>query len=558
MPSLVWRTPRTANWLQLAVLAPRVLRTYAAPAAAALITSNAFADEHLSIYGHDEPETPPGSSAFWWKLGLSGALVLLGGVFAGLTLGLMGLDLVNLQVLSTSGDEQERKDAAKVMRLLERGRHWVLVVLLLSNVVVNESLPIFLDSILGGGLGAVILSTTLIVIFGEIIPQSICARYGLRIGAVAAPFVLALMYIEFPIAYPIAKLLDRLLGEEQGVTYKKAELKTFVGLHRQFGEETLNDDEVTIISSVLELGDKSVAQIMTPLEDIYSLPVDTKLSQTVVDQILASGHSRIPIHAAGNPTDFVGMLIVKKLISYDPEDEQQIGDFALSVLPETGPDSTCLDVLNYFQQGRSHILLVSRTPGEPGGALGVVSLEDVIEEMIGEEIVDETDLYIDIHAKTKVVRAPARRSAKEGKLGPLIAGVIERRRQARRQNTIDGGSILPAPADPSNGNGASSTTASSGAGTVTNTATGAAPAAGVAGRDTPVMPPLQHHMTSGFDKVRVRGGGIPERRILSGVNTPIPNGSRPASRNTSRVRAAAESERTPLLRNGGKPDSSDP
>jgi metal transporter CNNM len=69
---------------------------------------------------------------------LAAILVLLGGVFAGLTLGLMGLDMVNLQVLSTSGEEQERKDAVKVMRLLERGRHWVLVVLLLSNVVVNE------------------------------------------------------------------------------------------------------------------------------------------------------------------------------------------------------------------------------------------------------------------------------------------------------------------------------------------------------------------------------------------------------------------------------------
>jgi len=62
---------------------------------------------------------------------------------------------------------------------------------------------------------------------------AVCARYGLRIGAVAAPFVLGLMYLEFPIAYPIAKLLDRLLGEEQGVTYKKAELKTFVGLHKR-------------------------------------------------------------------------------------------------------------------------------------------------------------------------------------------------------------------------------------------------------------------------------------------------------------------------------------
>ncbi|GAA5825804.1 hypothetical protein JCM3770_002110 [Rhodotorula araucariae] len=386
MPGSSWRPPRSASLLQLAVVAPRMLRTYAAPAAAVLMSAGGARELGAGLPGQEPPDTPPGSREFWWKLGLSVVLVLLGGIFAGLTLGLMGLDLVNLQVLATSGEAKERRDAAKVIKLLDRGRHWVLVVLLLSNVVVNESLPIFLDSILGGGVGAVALSTTAIFIFGEIIPQSVCARYGLRIGAVAAPFVLGLMYLEFPIAYPIAKLLDRLLGQEQGVTYKKAELKTFVGLHRQFGEETLNDDEVTIISSVLELGDKSVADIMTPLEDIYSLPSDAKLDHTAVDQILVSGHSRIPVHVPGSPTDFIGMLIVKKLISYDPEDEKLIGDFALSVLPETGPDSTCLDVLNYFQQGRSHILLVSKTPGEPGGAMGVVSLEDVIEEMIGEEV----------------------------------------------------------------------------------------------------------------------------------------------------------------------------
>lgn len=96
--------------------------------------------------------------------------------------------MVNLEVLENSGEPQEQKDAAKVSKLLKRGRHWVLVCLLLSNVVVNEhallpfrdsictsvltcgnrSLPIFLDSILGGGVGAVVLSTTLIVIFGEI------------------------------------------------------------------------------------------------------------------------------------------------------------------------------------------------------------------------------------------------------------------------------------------------------------------------------------------------------------------------------------------------------
>lgn len=150
--------------------------------------------------------------------------------------------MVNLQVLSSSGSVAEQKASEKVLKLLGRGRHWVLVVLLLSNVVVNESLPIFLDSILGGGIGAVVLSTTLIVIFGEVIPQAVCARYGLQIGAACTPFVLGLvsdtwrgisaegcllivpmvqMFIEFPIAYPIAKLLDYLLGASHGTTYKK-------------------------------------------------------------------------------------------------------------------------------------------------------------------------------------------------------------------------------------------------------------------------------------------------------------------------------------------------
>jgi CBS domain containing-hemolysin-like protein len=79
----------------------------------------------------------------------------------------MGMDETNLHVLIETGTETEKANATKVLKLLDRGKHWVLVTLLLSNVIVNETLPIILDGVLGGGWKAVVISTALIVIFGE-------------------------------------------------------------------------------------------------------------------------------------------------------------------------------------------------------------------------------------------------------------------------------------------------------------------------------------------------------------------------------------------------------
>lgn len=354
----------------------------------------------------DAPEEEPGSPAFWWKTGVSIALILGGGVFAGLTIGLMGQDVINLQVLVESGEEHERKHAAKVLSLLKRGKHWVLVTLLLSNVLTNETLPIIMDSILPGGFYAIAISTASIVIFGEVIPQSLCVRYGLAIGAFLVPPVLVLMWIMYPIAYPIAKLLDYLLGDDEGTVYKKAGLKTLVTLHKTLGVDRLNEDEVTIITAVLDLKDKSVASIMTPIEDVFIMAADTILDERMVDTILKEGYSRIPVYEPGNPTNFVGMLLVKILITYDPEDCVPVSNFTLATLPECSPKVSCLDILNFFQEGKSHMVLVSDSPGEPSGALGLLTCEDIIEELIGEEILDETDVYIDVHAKLKRTSAP--------------------------------------------------------------------------------------------------------------------------------------------------------
>ncbi|KAL8393628.1 hypothetical protein RB599_005902 [Gaeumannomyces hyphopodioides] len=344
--------------------------------------------EHGGGHDPDDLGTP-----VWVLYVASAILVLLGGAFAGLTIA------IYLQVISSDKDEPQHNNARRVYKLLESGKHWVLVTLLLSNVIVNESLPVVLDRCLGGGVAAVVGSTALIVIFGEVVPQSVCVRYGLQIGGYMSKPVLALMWLTAPLSWPTAKLLDWILGEDHGTVYKKSGLKTLVTLHRSLGvaSERLNRDEVTIISAVLDLKEKPVAAVMTPMDDVFVMSEDTVLDEPTMDRILSAGYSRIPIHEAGSPTNFLGMLLVKILITYDPEDCMLVKDFPLATLPETRPETSCLDIVNYFQEGKSHMVLVSDSPGNPYGALGVVTLEDVIEELIGEEIIDESDVYVDVH-----------------------------------------------------------------------------------------------------------------------------------------------------------------
>ncbi|KAG0248051.1 hypothetical protein BG011_000589 [Mortierella polycephala] len=320
----------------------------------------------------------------------------------------MGLDETNLHVLMASGTPREQVHAETVYKLLSRGKHWVLVTLLLGNVIVNETLPVVLDSELGGGITAILISTLLIVVFGEIIPQAVCARYGLAIGSYCAKPVLVFMFIMSPIAYPIARLLDSWLGVHHGTTYRRTELKTLVSLHQVDGIGELTDDEVTIIASVLDLKEKSVSSIMTPLDDVFTLSEDAILDEHLMEEIVSAGYSRIPIYRNDDPSNFIGMLLVKRLITYDPEDHIPVRQFTINSLPAAAPNTSCLDILNFFQEGRSHMAIVTSEPGGFGVPVGVITLEDVIEELLGEEIVDESDVYVDVHNKIRVIRKPSK------------------------------------------------------------------------------------------------------------------------------------------------------
>ncbi|KIK68906.1 hypothetical protein GYMLUDRAFT_34910 [Collybiopsis luxurians FD-317 M1] len=306
-------------------------------------------------------------------------LVLLSGLFAGLTLGYMSLDQTQLKVLSMSGTPDQRKYANKIIPIRENG-HLLLVTLLISNMVVNESLPIISDPVLGGGVQSVAVSTILIVIFSEIIPQSLFTRYGLFLGAQCAGLTRWLIYAVGIVSWPTAKLLDWIVGSNHGIIYRRVELKELILMHSSTSPHggDLNKDTAAIIGATLDLQEKVVAQAMTPLSDVFMVHIDAKLDFTLLKKIVDSGHSRIPVYEevevpvaatqlglsdaqeSRQTIKVIGILLVKQCVLLDPKDATPVRHLQLNKVPFIPQNETLLGILDKFQEGRSHIAIVSR------------------------------------------------------------------------------------------------------------------------------------------------------------------------------------------------------
>ncbi|KAI8910697.1 putative DUF21 and CBS domain protein [Powellomyces hirtus] len=338
-------------------------------------------------------------TGLWWKLLVIAVLLIIDGIVAGLILGLMSLDETDLRILASSGTPAEQHAAAKIAPVRKNG-HLLLVTLLTTNAIINESLPILLDPISGGGVQAVVISTIAILIFAEIIPQSVCSRYGLQIGAFFILPVRAMIVCFLPIAWPIAKLLDYLLGADHGMMYKKSQLKDLVGLHGAEHGGDLTADEVTILQGTLNVHLKQVHEVMTPMDRVYMLPATAKLDRTTLQEILKSGHSRIPVYA-NTRENIIGILLVKTLILLDPNAATPVDQVRLiTKVPKAETDTSLFHMLNIFQEGASHLATVY----DKDTLIGIITIEDVIEEIIQEEIVDETDVY----TSNELVEKPAR------------------------------------------------------------------------------------------------------------------------------------------------------
>ena len=339
-------------------------------------------------------------------------LICFSGLFSGLTLGLLGLDLQGLEVIMAgkgSNDKEEQTNAqyaAKIMEIRKDG-NLLLCTLLLGNVAVNSLLSI-LSADLTGGIIGFFLSTAFVVVFGEIIPQATCSRYALVIGAKTVWLVKIIMVLMWPLAKPISVILDCALGAEVGVVHSRIQLVSL--LHAHVRSNVLRPEEERVINGVLSFREKTVETVMTPIERVFMLHMEDKLDMRTISRIFNSGHSRVPVYMRGRD-DIQGVLFTKDLVLFDPKDEilvRRAIEVFSRVVDKVFPDMSLGAMLTKFKQGAGHLAVVHDVDTSGVGdatycVVGIITLEDIIEEILQDEIIDETDQYVEVeNTKTRL------------------------------------------------------------------------------------------------------------------------------------------------------------
>ncbi|MCG3123544.1 MAG: hypothetical protein GIKADHBN_01964 [Phycisphaerales bacterium] len=241
--------------------------------------------------------------------------------------------------------------------------------------------PDFIDSVLG-----VAAASLMVWLFGLVIPSSIAARAGEESIIIWSGPLRALHVAAAPLRR-VVTLLDELIGRVLGVRedpHEEAEAEVMSAVAEGQEEGRFDQFERDTIESVLRFSDKTVEQIMTPRTDMETMPLTSNLGE-VTAAIRRSRHSRIPVYE-GSPDRVVGIFYIKDLLKWLAGDKTRAGaafDFRkllrpASFVPET---KTIREVLNDMREKKVHLMVVA---DEYGGVSGLVTIEDIVEQIIGD------------------------------------------------------------------------------------------------------------------------------------------------------------------------------
>lgn len=326
---------------------------------------------------------------------------------------MLSIDELELEQRIATGDESERKVASKILGVIDK-HHFLLCSILLGNAAASEALPLVLGYMFNEVI-SIVMSVTFVLFCGEIIPQAFMTGPDqLKIAGRLVPFVRVLMIVMSPISYPLSLLLDKILGKVPHNNFTSDDLKHRINVHRSFvegadlsesRESFINIEQIDIINGAIEIQQSLVKDIMTPLDDIFSVSDYEVLDNKLLMTLKKKGFSRVPVYKGSNKPQLFGYLMIKQFIGFKVRNPKPIEESEVEIRTPvfTTTETSLLRLIDLFREENSHIAFVldqtarSRSvfsPDQPHAnhnVVGVVTMEDVFEMVLKAEIKDEKD-----------------------------------------------------------------------------------------------------------------------------------------------------------------------
>ncbi|HUU48016.1 MAG TPA: hemolysin family protein [Nitrosopumilaceae archaeon] len=326
----------------------------------------------------------------WMEIVVLSLLIGLSAFFSGLEVALVGVRKSKVVQLLNQGEK-----GAKALYKLKTNPNWMMSSVNLGNNLVNVGSSALATSLAirlfgNDGLGiAVGVMTFLILVFGEITPKTYCNANSTKIALRYAPVLLGFSYIFFPVV-KFFEIITRGVVKITGSSNEPPPITEddIRGVIDQgHAEKALEKDEMDLVHGALKFDDTVVRSVMTPRTKMFTLNSKTILFEAL-HEINQNGYSRIPIYGS-SPDDIVGIVHVRDVLKEFENDNKMKNLEQISRKPVFVSQEKMVSSLLKEMKGRkTHMAIVV---DEHGGVEGLVTLEDLIEEIVG-EIEDETDL----------------------------------------------------------------------------------------------------------------------------------------------------------------------
>ena len=314
-------------------------------------------------------------------------LVILSGFFSASETAYSSLNQIRLKSRADSGDQK----AAQILALSELYDS-LLSTILIGNNIVNIALAsigtVFFTGLLGGASGPTVSTaviTVTVLIFGEITPKSMAKEMPEKFASFSAPVLHALITVFTPVNFLFSawkKFLSRHFHGEENDGITDAELMTMVSEAENDGELTNHESE--LIRSAIEFDDVEVEEVLTPRVDVVAVADDISM-QELADAFDESGYSRLPVYHE-TIDNIIGVVHEKDYYQATRRGSASMDELVAPTLYTTG--STQISALLRTLREKHHHMAV--VVDEYGGTEGIVTLEDILEELVG-EIWDEHD-----------------------------------------------------------------------------------------------------------------------------------------------------------------------